>query len=258
MNVTESGTPEACTDQHLRLSRATRGDVNTTAYWRYGYGEEDWYTSHTAIDNTKAGLTYCHTNGPRLAAIGFGWCWDTTWHNLPGGTRDPVHDVRWAGSSVGGPEGDLRWGLDADDTALTGNSVNMDTYFQATVEYIEHCRTNGYLTQPFFTTGPVDGNSADENGYQRETKHQYIRDFVLTSDDYILFDYADILCWSNAGEMNTGTWNDDGNLRVYPQIHPDNKLDLDGTYVEDGDHIGQRGALRIAKALWVMLARMAG
>jgi hypothetical protein len=33
---------------------------------------------------------------------------------------------------------------------------------------------------------------------------------------------------------------------------------MDGTYTEDGDHIGQRGALRLAKAMWWMLARMAG
>jgi hypothetical protein len=34
--------------------------------------------------------------------------------------------------------------------------------------------------------------------------------------------------------------------------------DLDGTYAEDGDHIGERGALRLAKAMWWMLARIAG
>ena len=35
-------------------------------------------------------------------------------------------------------------------------------------------------------------------------------------------------------------------------------LDLDGTYTEDHDHIGERGALRLGKALWWMLARLAG
>jgi hypothetical protein len=34
--------------------------------------------------------------------------------------------------------------------------------------------------------------------------------------------------------------------------------DLNGGYVEDGDHIGQVGTVRLAKALWWMLARMAG
>ena len=46
--------------------------------------------------------------------------------------------------------------------------------------------------------------------------------------------------------------------RTFQYIHADNMLDLDGTYAEDGDHIGQRGALRLAKAMWWMLARMAG
>ncbi len=42
-------------------------------------------------------------------------------------------------------------------------------------------------------------------------------------------------------------------------IHSDNMLNLDGTpHTEDGDHIGQRGALRLGKALWWMLARIAG
>lgn len=35
-------------------------------------------------------------------------------------------------------------------------------------------------------------------------------------------------------------------------------LDLDGTYAEDDDHIGERGALRLAKAMWWLLARIAG
>lgn len=170
VNVTEWGTPEGYTDQHLRLSRATWGDRDHPTGWIYGYGEEDWYTSVQAIEQTKAHLTYCHSQGLAIAAMGFGWCWDTTWHNSPGGGIDPVYQVRWAGSSVGGPEGDLRWGLDGADYALTGNSVCMDT----------------------------------------------------------------------------------------PFIHADNMLDLDGSYQEDGDHIGERGALRLAKALWWMLARIAG
>lgn len=34
--------------------------------------------------------------------------------------------------------------------------------------------------------------------------------------------------------------------------------DLAGNYSEDGDHIGRIGALRVAKAMWWMLARIAG
>jgi hypothetical protein len=260
VNVTESGTPEGYTDQYLRLSRATWGDVDHATGWRYGYGEEDWYTSAQAIQQTKEHLTYANTNDLQIAAMGFGWCWDMTWHNSSGGGTDPVYQVQWAGSSVGGPEGDLRWGLDAADQALTNNSVCMDTYLDAVDQYVAHCLANSFPTKVFFTTGPVDGGgNTGERGYQRYLKHQYMRNYVQASSDGILFDYADILTWGNDGTQNTTTWTDHGGTeRTFPYIHPDNMLDLDGSYDEDGDHIGQRGALRLAKALWWMLACIAG
>jgi len=255
VNITETGAPEAYTNQHLRVSRALRTQYNN---WAYGTGEQVWYTNSTGIAQVKNHLNYANTHDLAIAAMGFGWCWDMTWHNGPGGTIDPVYQVRWAGSSVGGPEGDMRWGLDSDDVALTGNTVTMDTYLNATQEYMDYAQTNGYPTRVFFTTGPVDGYSG-ESGYQRQLKHAYIRDYARLSSDRILFDYADILSWSDAGQQNLQSWTDYGSVsRQYQMIHSDNMLDLDGTYTEDGDHIGQRGALRLGKALWWMLARLAG
>jgi len=260
VNIKDSGTPEGYSDQYLRLSRATWGDMSNPSGWIYSYGEEDWFTNETAINRTKAHLTYCNANNLQIAAMGFGWCWDMTADNWPGGTVDPQYQVRWAGRTIGAPEGSLRWGLNQDDQALTGNPVSMDTYLDATLAYINHCQSNGYPTKMFFTTGPVDGNgNVSENGYQRSIKHQYIRDFVAASPGRFLFDYADILCWSDAGDQKTINWTDfSGNVQSYQVIHEDNLLDLDGGYAEDGDHIGQRGALRLAKAMWWMLARMAG
>ena len=256
VSVTESAPPEPYTDQHLRVSRITRSAAGWNAW---GYGEADWYTNADAITKTKYHLTYANTNGFTITAMGFGWCWDMTWHNSPTGTVDPVYQVRWAGSSEGGPDGDMRWGLDAGDIALTGNRVTMDTYLSATQQYIDHAQANGYPTKVFFTTGPVDGYSG-ESGYQRQLKHEYIRNYVLASSDRILFDYADILSWSNAGQQNLSSWTDYGSVsKQYQMIHSDNMLDLDGTtHTEDGDHIGPRGALRLGKALWWMLARIAG
>lgn len=258
VDIRESGTPDSLPAGALRFSRATWGDLGSASGWRYGYGEEDWYTSQAARSRTAAGIRYCNTHGRPLHATGFGWCWDMTWQNGPGGIRDSVYQVRWAGSSEGGPQGSLRWGLDAGDSALTGNSVCMDTYLWATQSYIDSCAANGWPTVVFFTTGPVDGNDNSENGYQREVKHQYIRDYVLQDTTRVLFDYADILCWSDSGQQHIATWNDGGTPRCYPQIHDDNMLDTNGGYVEDGDHIGQRGAVRLAKAMWWMLARLAG
>jgi len=220
--------------------------------------EADWYTNAEAITKTINHLDHCNTSDMYIAAIGFGWCWDMTWHNSPTGTVDSLYQVRWAGSSEGGPDGDRAWGLDEGDVALVNNHVTMDTYLAATQAYVDHVQAQGYTTTVFFTTGPVDG-SAGESGYQRHLKQEYIRNYVLNSGDLVLFDYADILSWNDAGEQNLRTWTDHaGNPKQYQMIHSDNMQDLDGTYEEDGDHIGEVGAMRLAKALWWMLARLAG
>lgn len=248
---TYDGTCPAYTDQRLRIGR--HGSV----------GEAAFYTTQTAINAYKSNITTQYNTGNPYSVMGFGWCWDMTWQNSPGGTLDPVYNVHWAGSSEGGPQGSLRWGLDSGDQALTGNSVCMDTYLNAVEQYIQHCIDNSYPTKIVFTTGPVDGNSGTENGFQREIKHDYIRAYVAANSSRILFDYADILCWSNAGVKNTVNWNDGGNLRPHAQIHSENMMDYDASWnliahSEDGDHIGEVGALRIAKAMWWMLARIAG
>jgi len=256
----KSGTPEAPTNKYLRLTGTTWGDVSNASGWISSYGEEDWYTSATAMSRTESHLTYCNTHNLPIDAMGFGWCWDMTADFSPGGTIDPVYKVRWAGRSAGGPQGSMRWGLDSGDSVLTGNSICMDTYLKATTRYSDFCKKNNYKTKIYFTTGPVDGSSnLSENGYQRQLKHEHIRKYVNLAPDRMLFDYADILCWSNAGQENITTWKDGANItQSFQTIHPDNMLDVDGFYTEDGDHIGQKGALRLAKAMWWMLARMAG
>jgi len=254
VNRKDDADPEPYTEQHLRVSGHRRDDGG---YWSYGAGEENWYTNAAGIANIKAHIAYSNTHNLAIAAIGFAWCWDMTWHNGPGGSIDSVYHVRWAGSSEGGPEGDLRWGLDAGDQALTGNSVSMDTYLSATQQYIDFAAANGFPTKVFFTTGPVDEYSG-ESGYQRHLKQQHIRNYV-NSHEGILFDYADILQWGDDGSQQTETWTDYSNTLVtFPKMHPNNMLDFGGGYAEDGDHIGERGALRLGKAMWWMLARIAG
>lgn len=209
VNVTESGTPESYASSHLRVSRATWGDVSHSTGWIYGYGEEDWYTSSTAIDRTKAGITYCNVNGPVLNAFGFGWCWDPN-------------------------EG-------ADD---------MVTYNNAAKEYVDYCNINDYPTTVFFTTGPVDGgNASGEVGYNKYLAYEAIRDYVALNETRILFDYADILCYDDDSETpNTTTWSG----HDYPIITTTNSLP------EQTGHISNTGALRLAKAIWWMLARITG
>jgi hypothetical protein len=261
VSVTESGTPEGYRSDALRVSGATWGDIESASGWEYSYGEEDFWTSQPAVARTKAHITYANTHNLAIAAFGFAWCWDMSWHNGPGGALDPVYKVHWAGSSEGGANGDMRWGLDDADNALTGNTLNMDDYLAAVEAYRAHCAANGYPTKAFFTTGPVDDSSFNtgERGYQRHLKHEHIRQHVLADETRILFDYADILCYSDAGALNVVSWTDSsGGVHQFPYIHPDNMKDLNGGYVEDGDHIGEAGTIRLAKAMWWMLARMAG
>jgi hypothetical protein len=239
---TFDGSIPAATEDYLRLGRHDQ------------VGEADFYTSQPAIDDMKQVIADAENSGNPIHVLGFGWCWDMTWRNAPTTTRDPVFDVGWAGSSAGGPEGGqygLQWGLDSDDYAITGNSICMDTYLDAVEQYTDFCKDNNYECVPIFTTGPVDGNNGTENGFQREIKHDYIRDYVIANGG-ILFDYADILCYNDAGELAEYTWDDSGTSRVHKGIHSDNE---GGTGT---GHIGSVGALRLAKAMWWLLARIAG
>ena len=232
------------TNQHLRLGRP------------YMVGIENFYTSQTAINTYKSvHLRYGGASNP-YDVVAFGWSYQATWVNPPGGTRDPVYNVRWAGSSEGGADGDRIWGLDSGDSILTGNRVNMDTYFNAMEQYIQYCTANNYPTKMLFTNGIVDSNSGTESGFQRELKNQHIRNYIQGKSGYFFFDYADILIYNNAGEHYSVNWNDGGNLRAHDQIHPDNLLDYDAAWNiipfsdSDGDHIGEVGALRLGKTMW--------
>jgi hypothetical protein len=208
VSVIEGGIPEAYTTINLRASRATWGDVDYSTGWIYSYGEEDWYTSSTAISRTKAGITHCHDISLEYSAFGFGWCWDPA-------------------------------------------ETDMTNYLNATQQYIDYCTTNAYYTKVFFTTGPVDDvNASGQTGYLKSLAYETIRNYVKANSSRILFDFADILCYDTpSGSPNTTTWNG----HTYPIITTTNLTPTIADF-----HISNAGALRLAKAMWWMLARMAG
>jgi hypothetical protein len=245
-----SGTPYSYRTNELRFSGATWGDFSNPTGWIYSCGEEDWFTNATGRARIKAGITYCNTNNLQLAAIGFGWCYDDSHSGSISSTVDPVYGCRWYGRSLESPSGSRSWGLDAEDQAITGNVVSLDTYLAATQEYIDYCLAQGYRTKVYFTTGPVEPTYyKGEAGYQASLKHQRIRDYVNADPTRILFDYADILCYDNGSTvMATSTWNG----HTFPVITPTNYG------AGDLGHIDAIGALRLAKAMWWMLARIAG
>jgi hypothetical protein len=230
-------------------------------------GESVWFTWHAYDSNTRPDeatiiknlISDLDNKGLTISAIGFAWCWDLfarrsridlSLERLTGKVswkRDPEYGVFWYGASIGGPDGNREWGLNSSHYESTGNRVSLATYLEATVEYEDYCRSNNLATRIIYTTGPADFFTG-ESGYQGYLKHQMIKKFVYQDSSRILFDYNDILCHDNDGKMTTTSWK--GN--VYPIITPAN--------LGDGSvgHISPDGALRLAKAQWWMLARIAG
>jgi uncharacterized protein YjdB len=131
-----------------------------------------------------------------------------------------------------------------------GGATSSKPYLAATQQYIDYCSSNGYKTKVYFTTGPVDDwNARDETGYLKSRFYDSIRNYVKANSSRILFDYADILCYDNGSSTpNYATYNGHN----FPIITPTNDTP-DGTA-----HISSTGELRLAKAVWWMLARMAG
>ena len=75
----------------------------------------------------------------------------------------------------------------------------------------------------------------------------------------MLLEYAYILAWGENGIENQQEWIEgDGDSHSDQMIHSDNTRNLDGSTSEDGDHIGEHGAIRLGKAIWWTLARIAG
>lgn len=128
------------------------------------------------------------------------------------------------------------------------DGVNYADYCTATDDYISFCTINGYSTKVIFTTNVVDGYSSLKQ-YNRSLGADLIRAHVKANKDFILFDYADILCYDDGSDiMNTATYSG----HTFQLITENNRNP------EEDYHISKAGAIRLAKAMWWMLARIAG
>ncbi len=240
--------PETHSNGSLRSSQSFRFG---TDWLRWG-GEEDFWTNTAAKENIKTGLTYMADNYEGPVVFAFGWCWDMTSTNATG-SRDPETRNRWGGSTKGGPDGDsLRWGIDEHDYTETGNRLSLQNYLEAVDEYNDH-ESEVYT---IFTTGPVDEKSMGELNYQRYLKHDAIRKYAQNTDG-ILFDFADILCWNNQNVQHTTSWDTPEGLTITFQVGDPDLAPTDGKGYEY-THIPEEGLIRLAKATWWMLARIAG
>ena len=235
-------TGESYTNQYLRVNSGREvGEAIWFTWYAYSLGARP-----DAKDFVKNYITDYQTNGHPISVLGFAWCWDMT-GGTPSLKADEIYGCRWLGRSDGGPDGNICWGLDEADHSITGNSVCLDTYLNSTQDYIQFCKTNSYATKIVFSTGTVE-EFAGEYGYQGYLKNERIRNYVKSDQTRILFDYADILCYDDNGTPGTRTWNG----HVYPFITTTNLGDA------SLGHIGSAGAIRLAKAQWWLLARIAG
>jgi len=217
VNLIRSGTPEAYTEEYLRMNGAMWGDISHATGWQYGISTWDWaggepfaYTYDPAqATRVMNGLSYAHNNGITISAIGYGWCY---------------------------------------------NEEYITSYITATQNFADYCEENNLPTKVFFSTGPADSHlsNADQESYESYLRWKTIRDYVAENSTRILFDYNDILSYNDAGVQQTKNWNG----HIFPVIHPDN---MEGDVGEwSSGHIGGNGCLRVGKAMWWMLARIAG
>lgn len=134
------------------------------------------------------------------------------------------------------------------------NEGYVTSYITATQNYMDYCKENNLPTRVFFTTGPADSHlsRADEESYNSYLRWKTIREYVASDPARILFDYNDILSYNDSGIQQTQTWNG----HTFPVIHPDNILG--DTDIWPAGHIGGNGCMRLGKAMWWMLARIAG
>jgi len=203
-----TGTPEPFTTANLRVNEATWGS--------YRSGPTGWVHSYGEED----------------------------WYTSPGAIAQTKASLDYC-ASIGPALAAFGFGWCYDPDYMSPEAVS--DYLQATQEYVNYCHLKGYPTKVFFSTGPVDDYSG-LYGYNNYLRWEQIRDYVALDETRILFDYADILCWSNSGVQSTQTYN----TYTYPAIVPENY-----TPITQG-HISDIGSIRLAKAMWWMLARIAG
>lgn len=249
-----SGAPEAYTSDHLRVQRPIWFDAGWGMTWLASAGETHIWTSDTAVAGINNNFTYSAGSlSNNIDVFLWGWCWDMGGTTPTGTVLDSEHHVHWGGRHYVGSLGNQGvWGLDDTDTAELGAMASMDDYLGAFDKY----NADNPNTTAVFTTGPADYNG--ERGYAVYLKNQHIRDHVAADANRILFDYADILAHDSEGNQNTTTWNDTafGDSHTYERMTTSYRVEWDGG--QGSAHISQEASLRLGKAMWWMLARVAG
>lgn len=245
-STTWSGEAEAYRDDALRWHYPFLNGES----WDTRMGEEDFWTNDTAKAARKNALTSITASYSGRIIFGMVWCWDMERNGVTT-DKDPVYSCGWAGSTVGGPDGDEPWGIDEDDNSITGNRLNLGDYLTAVEEYQVHAPT----IHTIFTTGTVDDDAQanylnSETGYQRWLKNEAIRNYVEENGG-LLFDYSDILSYDYETDSRfTESWSGNSWNGANPDFISSS---YDGG--QGGCHITAEACRIIGKALWVLAVR---
>lgn len=160
---------------------------------------------------------------------------------------------------------DLYW-QGASATAITQNTINnnptltvslwswctqVDGYDEASIQEYLDTMTALETANPGITFIYMTGNAQAEgsSGYNRWVNNEMIRQYCLDNDK-ILFDFADLDCWSG-GVQNTYAYDPgDGTIQV-PSEHPDFGVD-------EAAHTTYTSCEQKGRAFWWLAAMLAG
>ncbi len=251
--VTTTGSyPGASTDQYFRFGRG----LYTSSGW-IGAGEEDTWAHPLASTRVQNTIDYLNSQSSPVNALGFAWCWDMCQDGTCYNGSQP-----WSGKAYTSFEGYLNPSAKTINWDLDTTTPNLQDYLD-TWESLQQANPT---VKMIYATGPVDSDCSGASvsygcqGYQRWIKHERIRQWVNQGQDRVLFDFADILTHTNAGAECTTTWTDNyglwgatGTQYTIPTICQEN---LSPEIV--GTHMSENASIRLAKAAWWMMARLAG
>lgn len=140
------------------------------------------------------------------------------------------------------------------DVSLHTLSYYVNTWTVEDVEFYLHGMSilEDEYPDVIFVYETAMANAGDDTGYNRWLRNERIREFVKQNNK-VLFDYGEMDTWSTDGtEQNTYSYDITGD--EIPREHPD--WGTDPYY--DAGHINEEGTVMKAKAMWWLLARLAG
>ncbi len=214
----------------LRVLRSQHEGGNWGSGWS-PVGEEDYWANETARLLTEDSALQAISQGEPISVSIFAWCWDII---KPGACYDE------------------------NNVWVTFNDERRDAYLHAIARFNNNPNINRTIF--VYHTAVTDDDYFNPVGYigpdgWRVTRYNNDIRVAAIANDGVLFDQADIENWNvDNTEQRVEYWDDGEAVReLYLKHH-----DYDPNDGDDYGHANSALGLRKAKALWWLLARVAG